>query len=76
MEKKYQPINCNVYDQLEAYATLKKEVEISYSKDNVEVNIRSVIKDLYTRQKEEFLLLDNEQEIRLDHILSITPTKK
>jgi Rho-binding antiterminator len=68
----YQPISCSFYDILEALATEKKTVAVEYY---VNANAcrcsEAVILDFETRDKEEFLLLDNGMRIRLDHLLSV-----
>jgi len=73
---KYQPIDCNFYDILEANAVLKKEVEIIYLVEGeIEETIQSVIKDLYIKEKAEYMKLVNEQEIRLDRLISVDGQK-
>lgn len=72
----YQPLNCDLYDYLEIACMRGYELDIEM-KDGT----RLVAKALTTRtssDKEEFLCLetaDGEQEIRLDHLLAITPTE-
>lgn len=69
---KYQPINCSYYDELEAIATLRKKVEVEYYSKNKPVVINGVgIKDLYTREKEEFVVLSSGLTIRLDHLIQV-----
>jgi Rho-binding antiterminator len=68
----YQPIACSLHDQLEAIATLRREVVIWYEADDggsVEVTDR--IADLYSRGGAEFLRLASGDEIRLDRIESV-----
>ncbi|WP_367390957.1 hypothetical protein [Lewinella sp. LCG006] len=67
----YQPINCSYYDELEAMATLKKVIPIVYRNDRgEEVLIATRITNLYTRNKEEFMVLENGLEFRLDRLVS------
>jgi len=68
----YQPIDCSLHDRLEAAATLQKPVSLtiqlpSGDKDHIEDRIR----DIFTRDGAEYLKLENNTEIRLDHIESI-----
>jgi len=73
---KYKPIDCNFYDILEANAVLKKKVEIIYLVEGeIEETIQSVIKDLYIKEKAEYMKLVNEQEIRLDRLISVDGQK-
>lgn len=67
----YIPINCSYYDELEAIATLKKVVTIVYSDEQgEEVSTVTRIINLYTRSKEEFMVLENGMQFRLDRLVS------
>ncbi len=67
----YLPINCSYYDELEAIATLKKVVTIVYcDEQGGEVNATTRITNLFTRQKEEFMVLENGIQFRLDRLVS------
>ena len=67
----YRPINCSYYDELEAIATLKKVVTIVYhNEQGEEVNVATRITNLYTRNKEEFMVLENGTQFRLDRLIS------
>jgi Rho-binding antiterminator len=67
----YIPINCSYYDELEAIATLKKVVTIVYSNEQgEEVSAVTRIINLYTRSKEEFMVLENGVQFRLDRLVS------
>lgn len=69
---KYQPISCDFYDELELLALRKTVAKIVIRKENEIVEtIENVIKTLYTKDKEEFLVLENGQEIRLDKLVSV-----
>jgi len=68
----YKKVSCSFYDEIETYASLRKEVTITYKKQGIEITSNSSIKGLKTsKEKEEFLVLPNNTTIRLDHILSI-----
>lgn len=71
MDNKYIPINCDFYDRLEAWAINKEKVFINYTREEVETNAEGLIKDLYLKQKVEYLLLSDGSEIRLDCINSV-----
>ncbi|MCY7409779.1 MAG: hypothetical protein LH473_05865 [Chitinophagales bacterium] len=70
--KKYIPISCNYYDELEALATLKKTCIIIF-KDEAEreISISGVIKTFFIKDKTEFLQLGSGEGIRLDRLISV-----
>ena len=69
---KYTPINCSYYDELEAIATLRKSVEITYYENEAPSTLENVqIKNLYTKNKEEFVVLSNGLTLRLDYLISV-----
>lgn len=71
----YKPISCSLHDELEARATLRKQSTILYRNEQNELETTvAIIKDIYTRSGEEFILLDNGMEIRLDKIEKIDGT--
>ncbi len=71
----YQPIDCNYYDELVLFSMRKQVVEIVYhslkGNDDNEYTIHARITDLFTKSKEEFMQLDNGQQIRLDQIIRV-----
>lgn len=68
----YHPIDCNYYDELVLLAMRKRNVEIVYQVSNSKITtIQSVIRDIYTKEKEEFLLLESGLPIRLDKLISV-----
>ncbi len=71
--KKYKPISCDFYDELELLAMRKTPCQILFRKDaqGELQTIQGTINDLYTRNKEEFLLLSDSTEIRLDQLVSV-----
>ena len=71
-ETDYRPISCDFHDELQLISLRKMIVPIVYRKqDDMEITIESKIADLYTREKEEFLLLPSGEEIRLDRLVSV-----
>ena len=67
----YRPINCSYYDELEAIATLQKRVTIVYQNEQgKEVSTATRITNLFTRNKEEFMVLENGIQFRLDRLVS------
>jgi len=74
---KYKPINCNYYDVLEGYATMRRELNIEYLNDKEELVIEQTrIVDFQTKNKEEFAVLASDKVIRLDRIQKVTPIEK
>lgn len=68
----YQPISCDFHSELELLALRGALCQVLYkSEDEKIVNISGIIKDLYTLNKEEFLLLQDSTEIRLDNLVSV-----
>ena len=67
----YQPIDCNFYDILEATAVRRKVATIVYLNENQEVTIQSKILALFTKNSEEFMVLENDLTIRLDKLISV-----
>ncbi|CAB1277167.1 hypothetical protein [Candidatus Nitrosacidococcus tergens] len=68
----YIPINCDLHDRLEILATYGKFCSIIYQEKNggcSEVNDKIV--DIYTKNKEEFILLSSNQSIRLDRLITV-----
>lgn len=67
----YIPINCNFYDELEALATLSRRAEIVYKAEGAAIRIKGIIKDLYVKEKVEYLKLESGLEIRLDELVEV-----
>jgi len=68
--KPYIPISCSFYDYLEEAATLKRLSVIDYYENGENVNVESRIATLLVRDKVEYMLLENEETIRLDTLIS------
>ncbi|MBW7842206.1 MAG: hypothetical protein H3C40_05735 [Ignavibacterium sp.] len=72
MDKKYKPIACGLYDELELRALRKQRVKIIFlnAKDNNEL-IECIITDLFSKDNTEYLKTDNGRIIRLDNIIEM-----
>lgn len=71
MSKKYQPINCHFYDELELLAIRQKACKIIYHNEQEEVLERTdVIVDFKIVDHAEFMLLKSGERIRLDRLVS------
>ncbi len=72
----YRSISCQLYDHLELWSMRKTICEIRYL-DNKEKSlvIKGVITKLFTKDKIEYLTLDETKTIQLDHIIKINNMK-
>lgn len=74
----YIPINCSLYDQLEAYSVLKTPLAIVFQNaTKTETIEEALITDFKTQKSGEFAFITSrkmEFKIRLDHIVSINGT--
>lgn len=71
MDNKYHAISCHFYDELEVLAVKKVISKITYFENENEMTIEDLIVDFKTKNKEEFLILKNGTQIRLDKIIKI-----
>ena len=67
----YKTVSCQFYDELEALAVKKIKSTIFYMDNENEKSIEDIIVDFKTKNKEEFLILSNGTQIRLDKIIKI-----
>lgn len=71
-EQPYQPIDCNYYDRLEAWATMRTISQIVFRDESggqQEVSAR--IEDVYALNKVEYMRMDNGLVIRLDSLVAV-----
>lgn len=68
--ERYAPIDCDFTDDLEFASVYRIQLEIKYwSNSRALCTTKGVIKDIVTEpNKEEFLVLDHDLKIRLDHL--------
>ncbi|MEN7530504.1 hypothetical protein [Cupriavidus sp. 2SB] len=68
----YTPISCEFHDRLEDVATLRKQAVIRYRDANGDIQqCTARIADIVNLKKEEFLLLDSGESIRLDRLVEV-----
>lgn len=72
---KYVPIACHFYDELEALAVKRIACKIVYLEEDKQKEIEGKIVDFITKNKEEFLVLDNGFKLRLDYLVEINGKK-
>lgn len=70
MDQPYVPISCSFYDYLEQAATLGSEAEIEFIEGGERIKIISRIKTFTIKDKLEYMVLENGQNIRLDFLIS------
>ncbi|UYZ58534.1 hypothetical protein [Hymenobacter latericus] len=73
MAPEYRPISCSFYDELEARATTGQRCTLTYrtEPDTPPSTYEGVIKELYIRDKVEYLRLDDGFEVRLDNLVAV-----
>ncbi len=74
MKQKYQPINCNFYDELEILAMRGQSCSICFWKDleiQEQMEIKDTIITIKIVDKAEFLILKEGMPIRLDLLISV-----
>lgn len=72
MNKKYLPIDCGLYDELELRSIRKQKIKLIYvnEKNEIETN-ECIITDIYSKDNTEFLKTDFGLTVRLDNILEM-----
>lgn len=68
----YQPVRCEIHSLLREYLTSSRLAEIVYRDDSGQIQTtHDVIRDLFSRAGQEFVLLGRGQMVRLDHVLTL-----
>lgn len=68
----YSPISCVFYDIILDRCTRKIKIKVRYyNPDNIAEEVIDQIKDVYTKNNMEFMLLASGLKIRLDNIIAI-----
>ena len=76
MNKKYIPINCDFYDEIELRALRGSVCMVVFrTEDGKEKTIEGVIKNVFAKNKEEFMEMKSGELIRLDQLISIDGKK-
>lgn len=71
-EQPYQPIDCDYYDRLEAWATMRTPCLLVFlDEEGVRQEVSGLIADLYVVNKAEYLRMDNGLTVRLDQLLAV-----
>ncbi|KPQ35144.1 MAG: Modulator of Rho-dependent transcription termination (ROF) [Phormidesmis priestleyi Ana] len=69
----YTPVSCELYDKLEAIATLHRTSQITYRNEaGNPINVESQIVDVYAKDGADYCKLADDTIIRLDHLEAIT----
>lgn len=67
----YWPIDCNFHDFLLEKATLKESCTFVFASEAETFHIEAQITDIFTRQGEEFIVLDSGMTFRLDCLQTV-----
>ena len=71
MTKPYVPIACGIYDELESLAVRRTVCQIEFLSTSRIESVQSRIVDVYSRNKEEFIKIEDGRDIRLDCLHAI-----
>lgn len=72
-DKEYKRVSCDFYDQLEIHASRKSRLKIKFVNEDEETKeLKTAIKTLETKNKEEFLVTESGHRLRLDRILGLS----
>lgn len=72
MSTTYQPINCDYYDRLEAWATMRTNCLIRFKDEaGVPHEVTTKIEDLFVLEKVEYMRLENGIVLRLDALIDV-----
>ena len=74
IDKPYTPIACAFHDMLLERATFREKCQIVYRLSDKEQTESAVIKDVFTTEEGEFMLLDTGTQIRLDQLVRVDDT--
>ncbi len=71
MKTPYRPVSCDFHDELLALVTRKEKVKVViFNNKGTLDSISGLIVDVYTKNGEEFLQIENQKPIRLDKIIT------
>lgn len=70
--KEYKRISCDLYDELEIIAMRQTAAKVVFiNEDEQEETLQTKLKTIQAQNGEEFLILENEEKIRLDKLVSV-----
>jgi Rho-binding antiterminator len=69
VSKEYIPVACGFHDELESACVKKLLNTIIYFDKNAQITVSDFIVDIKVKKKEEFVVLKEKGEIRLDRII-------
>ncbi len=64
----YRPVDCNFTDELEYLSIHRIEIRLIYKSGLHLSEHTGKIEDIFTKEKEEFILMTDDLVVRLDHI--------
>jgi Rho-binding antiterminator len=68
----YQPIDCLLHDRIEAHATLRETVRITYRDGDRVVEVSDRIVDWFASDGVEYMRIGNGTVVRLDRVVSVS----
>ncbi len=71
LDEVYRPVDCNFTDELEYLSIHKIEIRLIYKSGCHLSEHTGKIEDIFTKKKEEFILMTDDLVVRLDHICQI-----
>ena len=69
--QEYIPISCDFHSHLETWAVKREIVYITFTEDQKSITIQGKITDLFNKKGEEFMVIEDNKNIRLDQIIEI-----
>ncbi|MFT5263236.1 MAG: Rho-binding antiterminator [Polaribacter sp.] len=68
----YKPIDCNLYDEVVLLIMRKQKIKIDYQNEaGKDLEAETILKDVFAKEGEEFILLENGERVRLDRLSKI-----
>jgi len=72
MDREYKKVSCDFYDELEAFAIMRKTCKIEYWNENgIKTMAHDQIRNLYSREGIEWLETAKGLKIRLDELIKV-----
>lgn len=75
MTAPYTPIRCELHDVLESLATTRRMESILFRNEQGALQFRTAqVTDVFTREGEEYVVLDTGESLRLDRLVAVGNT--
>lgn len=71
MADDYKPVACDIYEAMESFAVKHQTCRIKFTNEQNTIETQGCrIVDVFSKDGEEFIRLDDDRAIRLDHIIA------